>query len=63
MSRLLTEAEAAELLRLRPATLRRWRWARKNLPYVKIGGAVRYREIDLLPLAGTAGLRGDGDSR
>lgn len=40
--RLLDEHETAELLNVKVATLRRWRWGGKELPFVKIGGAVRY---------------------
>ncbi len=40
---LLNEHEAARRLNLKAATLRRWRWAGKpNLPFHKIGSAVRY---------------------
>ena len=46
--RLLKEAEAAAILNIEVATLRRWRWAGKpNLPFHKIGAAVRYESADL----------------
>lgn len=44
---LLTETEAAAILTISPATLRRWRWIEKGPQFVKIGGAVRYRRADL----------------
>lgn len=47
-SPLLTEAEAANLLRLAPATLARWRWRGDRGPaHRKLGGAVRYALSDL----------------
>lgn len=51
---LLTEADAAAFLAMRPATLRRWRWARKGPTFCKIGGAVRYRHADLEAFLETA---------
>ena len=52
--RLLDEHEAAEYLRLAVATLRRWRWAGKELPFVKVGARVRYdmQDIDAYIAAG-----------
>ena len=45
---LLTEAQAAELLGVKAQTLSVWRCTgRWNLPYVKVGTAVRYRPSDL----------------
>lgn len=44
---LLTEQQVAAMLNLKVATLRRWRWARKNLPFRKLGGAVRYHPDDI----------------
>ena len=44
---LLRETEAAALLNLETATLRRWRWAGKGPKFRKIGGAVRYHPHDL----------------
>ena len=42
-SALVNETEAARILGLSAKTLRRWRWAgRPNLPFHKIGSAVRY---------------------
>ncbi len=46
---LLTPEQAAAFLQLHPNTLANWRHSRRvEIPYVKIGGAVRYRETDLL---------------
>ncbi len=45
--RLLKEAEAAAILNIEVATLRRWRWAGKPPRFLKIGGAVRYDQGDL----------------
>jgi excisionase family DNA binding protein len=44
---ILLEQETANYLQLKPATLRRWRWAGKELPFVKCGGRVRYLRSDL----------------
>ncbi|MDN3553268.1 helix-turn-helix domain-containing protein [Halomonas almeriensis] len=49
---ILTEKEAAELLRIKPATLRQSRWNGKlaGLPapkYLTIGRNIRYRQADL----------------
>jgi excisionase family DNA binding protein len=47
MLRLLTQPEAARLLRLSERTLERLRVAGGGPLYVKAGRAVRYREADL----------------
>lgn len=47
MSKLLTEADAADVLNLKQPTLTRWRWDKKGPPYCKIGGAIRYCLADL----------------
>lgn len=45
---LLTPEEAAEILGISPGTLTVWRsTGRYNLPYVKVGRAVRYRPSDI----------------
>ncbi len=70
---LLTVAEAASFLRLRPSTIRAWILCRK-IPFVKLGGRVFLRRTDvealiassvvparagmLLPLAGKSEMRG-----
>jgi len=45
--RLIDEHEAAAHLGLKVATLRRWRWARRGPPWIKVGAAVRYAPVDL----------------
>ena len=45
--RLMNEHEAAAILDLKPTTLRRWRWAGRGPPFIKIGGAVRYDRADI----------------
>jgi len=48
---LVHERDAANILCVSPALLRRWRWAGDGPPYVRVGGpngrAVRYRASDL----------------
>ena len=46
-SPLLTEHETANYLRLKVATLRRWRWAGRGPAFHRIGGRVRYSHQDL----------------
>ena len=50
--RLLHERDAAQILGVSASTLRRWRSLRRGPPYVRVGGkpggAIRYREADLL---------------
>ncbi len=47
-SALLTEDEAAVLLKVQPATLATWRMrGRPNLPFVRVGRCVRYRRQDI----------------
>lgn len=50
-SPLLTNAEAADFLKLSPRTLDRWRWSQRGPKYKKIGGAVRYSLVDLRAFA------------
>jgi len=48
-SELLDEKQAAELLLVAPSTLQAWRSRQTyNLPYVQVGGRIRYRRADLL---------------
>lgn len=44
---LLTPAQAARILGVTEKTLRNWRSQRIHLPYIHIGGRVRYRRADL----------------
>ncbi len=61
-SPLLTETEAASYLRLKVATLRRWRWAGiPELPFHKIGGRVRYSRHDLNDFIASARRTQTGD--
>ncbi|WP_265822559.1 helix-turn-helix domain-containing protein [Geovibrio ferrireducens] len=39
---LLNEEQVAEYTGIKPKTLQQWRSGRKNLPFIKIGGAARY---------------------
>lgn len=50
MNRLLSVTEAAAVLGLSPQTLNRWRCERagKGPRWLKLGGAIRYREADLV---------------
>lgn len=45
--RLLKEDEAAHLLNMEVATLRRWRWSGRGPRFLKLGAAVRYHPSDL----------------
>jgi hypothetical protein len=48
LTKLLTPAETAELLGVRPQTLAEWRCTKRvELAYVKIGHRVMYRPEDL----------------
>lgn len=40
---LLTETEVADKTGISVVTLRAWRSGKKGIPYVKLGGSVRYR--------------------
>lgn len=44
---LVNEHEAARILAIEVATLRRWRWSGQGPCFYKIGAAVRYRADDL----------------
>lgn len=47
-SDLLTEVEAAQFLKLKRGTLATWRCAKRyDLPFVRVGNAIRYRLTDL----------------
>ena len=48
LSGILTEREAAAMIvDLRPQTLAKWRLRRKGPKYLKLGGKIRYRVIDI----------------
>lgn len=58
-SELLKPADVARLLQVPESTLAVWRsTGRVQLPYIRIGGAVRYRPVDVAKLV-TTGLRGN----
>jgi hypothetical protein len=44
---LLDEYQAAERLCLSVKTLRRWRWLRRGVPWIRVGAAVRYAPDDI----------------
>ena len=46
-TRLMTDREAADVLRIKPRQLFDWRM-NGLIPYIKIGKAVRYRREDIL---------------
>jgi excisionase family DNA binding protein len=48
LERLLTQAEASELLRLSERTLERQRVAGTGARFVRLGKSIRYRERDLV---------------
>jgi len=45
---MLNERDAADLLGLRPPTLRAWRFQRRGPAFVRLGRSVRYKRADLL---------------
>lgn len=48
---LITPEEAAKVLGVRPGTLAVWRTRSINLPFHKIGRAVRYKLADVIEFA------------
>ena len=44
----LVETEVAELLRLSPLTLTRWRYEKTGPPYYKPGGRILYSKSEVL---------------
>lgn len=44
---LMTTAQAAELLQVKPQTLEQWRWRGCGPRFVKVGRSCRYRRADL----------------
>jgi excisionase family DNA binding protein len=52
-NQLLTILEVAEMLQLKPATIRAWVLRRERLPYIKVGRLVRFRrDVEALIRAG-----------
>ena len=47
---LITTAEVAELLSVKPATIRFWVYQRR-IPHMKLGGAVRFDRAEVLAWA------------
>ena len=47
MPQLITPSDAAILLCVSPATLRKWRWEGKGPKFIKIGRKVAYRDSDI----------------
>jgi hypothetical protein len=45
---LLNEEEVSRLTSIKVSTLRNWRCQRRVLPFVKLGGHVRYLKSDVL---------------
>ena len=46
-TRHLNQRELAERLNISPRTLERWRWLGEGPPFLKIGGRVVYRLLDI----------------
>lgn len=44
----LTEKEAASLLKVSLRTVQNWRYDKNGPPYTKIGGTIRYRRSEVL---------------
>ena len=44
---LMTEKQVADILQVKPTTLKRWRWSGVGPTFYKIGGSVRYKLTDL----------------
>jgi len=45
---LLNERQVSELLTISVKTLQNWRSARRELPFIKVGGHVRYVKAEVL---------------
>ncbi|MGB2331060.1 MAG: helix-turn-helix transcriptional regulator [Pseudomonadales bacterium] len=59
MEDFLTEQEVADLFRLLPTTLRQWRFNKKGPTYYKLGGAIRYRESELIDFINSSRIEGN----
>jgi excisionase family DNA binding protein len=56
--KLLTTQQAAELLTVSAHTLAVWRCVQRyELPYIKVGRSIRYREEDVLAFLAKGGSR------
>ena len=61
---LLTRAQAAELLNVQVQTLACWASSQRyQLPYIRVGRAVRYRRSDLNRFLASRTVNGDGGHR
>jgi predicted site-specific integrase-resolvase len=58
---LLTESEAARILAVKPATLRRWRWSGDGPPFRRTGACVRYHPDDIKEFIEAATRRSTSD--
>jgi excisionase family DNA binding protein len=47
-NKLLNVKQVAEALSVAPKTVYMWRWKRKNLSFIKVGGSVKVSEKDLM---------------
>ena len=45
---LITQKEAASMIRMSEAWFERQRWGKKGIPYLKLGGRIFYDKKDLL---------------
>lgn len=46
-SQLLTQNETADYIGVKSATLEKWRFQKKHLPFVRVGGKILYRKTEL----------------
>ncbi len=47
MCTIINEREASKVLNIAAQTLRNWRYLQKGPPYIRAGGAIRYKTEDL----------------
>lgn len=47
MEKLLDQRETAEILGLSPRSLEAWRVQGAKIPFLRVGGRIRYRESDI----------------
>jgi hypothetical protein len=60
---LMNERDAAAVMGMRPATLRRWRWSGRGPAFKKIGAAVRYAPEDIAAFIEAADRRSTSDAK